>query len=128
MRCTLTLEVVCLHHARKTLALRSADHIDPIAWLKLSDAQIDISFWRVSPETKLLHQSFRLGPGLLEFAKQRLRHARFFLRTEANFDRGVTVVLRRDPAQEHVIARYDHGHRTQPAVRVVNAGHADFLS
>src|SRR5947209_6113850 len=116
MRCTLTLEVVFLHHTLKAFALRLTDHIDPIARLKLSDVQIDVSFWRVSPETKLFYQSFRLGSDLLEFAEQRLRHARFFLRIEADFDRGVTVVLRRDPAQKHVIACSDHSHRTHPTI------------
>ena len=98
MRRALTLEIMFLHHTLKTFALRSTDHIDPIAWLKLSDVQIDVSFWRVSRETKLLYQSFRFGSGLLEFAEQRLRHARFFLRAEPHFDRRVTVVLCRNPA------------------------------
>ncbi len=128
VRCALALEVVLLHHALEPLALRPPDDIHPITRLKLRHVQIDVSLRRVSLEAKLPHQFLRLGTGLLEFAEPRLRHARFLLRAETDFDRGVTVVLRRDPAQKHVIAGCDHGHWTHPTIRVVNAGHADFLS
>ena len=40
-------EVVLLHHALEAFALRLADHIDPIARLKLRDAQVDLAFRRI---------------------------------------------------------------------------------
>ena len=95
---------------------------------QLRDAQIDLAFGRVYIDPEFAHQFLRLRTRFLEFAEERFRHARFFLRAEADFDRGVPVVLHRYPAKEHVIAGRDHGHRTHPTIRVVNAGHADFLS
>ena len=62
-------EIVLLHYALKTFALRRADHIDPIARLKLRDAQIDLALGRIRLEAKFLHQFLRLGARRLEFTQ-----------------------------------------------------------
>ena len=55
--------------ARQVAGALTRGDWDAIARLKLSDVQIDVSLRRVSIEAKLLHQSFRLGSDLLEFAE-----------------------------------------------------------
>src|SRR2546423_860946 len=124
----LAVEIVFFHHALEPFALRAADDVNPVARLKLRDAQIDFAFGRIRPQPKFLHQLLRLGTGCLEFAQQCLGHARFLLRIEPDFYCRITVILRRHPANQNVIAGRDHGHRTHPTIRVVNAGHADLLS
>src|ERR1017187_5138177 len=124
----LAVEVVLLHYALEAFALRTAGNIDIIARLKLRNAQIDFAFRRIGIETKFANQFFWFHAGLLEFAEQLLRHPRFFLRGEADLDRRVAFVFRSETTQQNVIARGNHGYRTQPTLRVVNAGHADFLS
>ena len=61
VRRALAGEVVLLHHALEAFALRSADHIDEIAGLKLRDAQIDLAFRRIRFEAKFPHKFLRLG-------------------------------------------------------------------
>ena len=123
------VEVVLLHDALEAFAFRPADHIDEIARLKLRHAQVDRRLREASVSRRNSRIEFlRLDSGLLEFAEQRLGDARFLLRVEADLHRRITVVLLGQTAQQNVIAGRDHGHRTQPAFGVVNAGHADFLS
>src|SRR2546423_2737673 len=123
----LAVEIVFLHHALEPFSLRTADDVNPVARLKLRDVQIDFAFGRIRRQTKFLHQFFRLGAGSLEFAEQRLGHPRFFLDVEPDLHGRGAVILRRQPAQEDVIARRDHGHRRHPTIRVVKAGHPDVL-
>src|ERR1700732_182347 len=82
VRCALTVEVVFLHHALKTFALRSAGNIDKIARLKLRNGQIDFAFWRICFEAELTHEFLRFRAGLFEFAEQLFRDTRFLLHVE----------------------------------------------
>src|SRR6266568_2319193 len=79
----LPVEVVFFHHALKAFAFRSADNIDKVARLKLSDAQIDLTLRRISIQPKLTDKSFRLATGLFEFAQKLFGHTRLLLCTKA---------------------------------------------
>ncbi len=61
VRRALSVEVVLLHHALEAFALRATDHIDEIAGLKLRDGEIDFAFRQIGLQTKLAHETFRLG-------------------------------------------------------------------
>src|SRR5215472_4653914 len=128
VRRTLPREVVLFHYALEPLAFGATNHIHEIAGLKLRNAQIDLAFREIVLQTKFAYESLWLDSSLLEFTDQRFAHARFLLRAEPDLHRRITLVLVSQPAQQNIIASRDHGHRTQSALRVVNAGHTNFLS
>ena len=65
----LSVEVVLLHHALKSFSLRSSNHIDIVARLKLRNAQIDLAFRKIAGQAKLAHEFLRLDASLFEFAQ-----------------------------------------------------------
>src|SRR6266403_2030725 len=95
----LSVEVVLLHYALKSLSFRSTDYIDEIAWLKLRNAQIDIAFGEIACKAKLAHKFVRLDSGFLELPKQRLGNPRFLLHAETNLHGRISLVLFGQPAQ-----------------------------
>src|SRR5438105_4847247 len=128
VRRALPREVVLFHYALETLAFRATNHIHEIARLELRNAQVDLALREILLQTKFAHDSLWLDSSFLEFTDQRFAHARFLLHAEPDLHRRITFVLISQTAQQNVIARRDHGHRTQSALRVVNAGHTNFLS
>src|SRR5438270_3090523 len=124
----LPIEVVLLHHALEAFALRATDNIDIIARLKLRHSEIHFAFRKIDTEAEFADEPFRFRVRALKDAELSFVNTRFFLRTEADLNGRVTVVVVRQATQKSIIARRDHGYRMEPTVGVVDAGHADFLS
>src|SRR4029453_8230518 len=70
----LSMKVVLFHHALKSFSLRSPNHIDIVARLKLCNAQIDFAFRKIIDQAKFADEFLRLHARLFEFAKQRFGH------------------------------------------------------
>src|SRR5439155_27098585 len=89
----LPVKILFLHYALETFALRTTDHVDEIARLKLCDAEIHFAFRGIRFQTKLAHKSLRLRVRFFEIAKLGFANPRLFLRSEPDLDRRIAIVL-----------------------------------
>src|SRR5215510_3985055 len=83
---------VFLYNPLESFPLGSPDHVDKLAGLKLAHAQIRVTVECGSiRHSKFPNEFLRLRIGLLEMAKQRLRHSRFLLRVKPHLNSAVSV-------------------------------------
>jgi len=77
----------------------------------LRDVQVHFAVGQIGLQSKLARKSFWFDPGFLERAELGIVQSRFLLRAEPDLHGSVAIAFRRYPADYHIIARRNHGHR-----------------